>query len=211
MGERDVDARTDVYALRRRDVRDAGGRAAVHRTDRRRPSWPGADGAAAPAPHRAARCPAHIERAVLTALQKLPADRLRECEGVRGGADGRRVGGWAGGRVGANRADAQCTRPRAATPSRRRAHPRRPLRPLRPLRRVLRLPPPHATCPGRPLPVNLPGLQRNNLRYSGSSFALSRDGRRLAYVRTSRIGERSMWVLEPVRRRATAGQRHGRH
>lgn len=44
--------------------------------------------------------------------------------------------------------------------------------------------------------LNLPGLQRSNLRYSGSSIALSPDGRRIGYIRASTLGVRTVWVLE---------------
>jgi len=39
-------------------------------------------------------------------------------------------------------------------------------------------------------------LQRSNLRYSGSSIALSVDGRRIGYIRASTLGVRTVWVLE---------------
>ena len=41
MGEREITARSDVYALGLRALRDADGRSAVHRAARRRPSWRG--------------------------------------------------------------------------------------------------------------------------------------------------------------------------
>src|SRR5207344_2337693 len=37
---------------------------------------------------------------------------------------------------------------------------------------------------------------RSNLRYSGSSIAISEDGRRIAYIRVSSLGVRTVWVLE---------------
>ena len=196
MGEREIGARSDVYALGAMAYEMLAGE----------PPFTGPNSQAIvakvlteqPLPLRTKRplvSPA-AESAILTALQKLPADRFGSAKEFAEALTG---GGLAGGRVGGWAPTEPMPSALAPVPQRRRA-----VVPILVALSALsalsalyfafrpRTPP----APAARYQVNLPGLQRNNLRYSGSSFALSRDGRRLAYVRTSRIGERSMWVLE---------------
>jgi len=196
MGEREIGARSDVYALGAMAYEMLAGE----------PPFTGPNSQAivakvlteAPPTLRTRRplVTAAAEAAVLTALQKLPADRWGS---AREFADALTRGGD-GGEGGASSGTYAATVPMA--------HAARPAR-------ARRLVPFLATLAAAsafaalyfatrrvPLPaparyqLYLPGIQRNNLRYSGSSFALSPDGRRVAYVRTSRSGERSLWVLE---------------
>ena len=78
IGEREINARTRCLRARLRDLRDADRRAAVHRRhgagDRRAGDDRGAGGRWT---LQRKTIPPHIEAAVLTALEKLPADRSR--------------------------------------------------------------------------------------------------------------------------------------
>ena len=195
MGERELGARSDVYALGAMTYEMLAGE----------PPFTGPNSQAIvakvlteqPTPLRSRRplVPAAVEAAVLTALQKLPADRFGSAKEF---AEALAGGGSAGRRDGEYAATVPMPSARAVAPSRRRAVVGAIALTAIALAAAAagwfaRAEPPALAARYQ---VNLPGLQRNNLRYSGSSFALSRDGRRLAYVRTSRIGERSMWVMD---------------
>ena len=112
MGERDITARARRLRARRRDLRDAGGRAAVHRSHRAGDRGAGDDRGAASARCRSGGASRpQVEAAVLTALEKLPADRFataaefaaalvnpltatRRTTAVGAGRPGRRRFGW---------------------------------------------------------------------------------------------------------------------
>ncbi len=191
MGERDIGARSDVYALGAMTYEMLTGE----------PPFTGLNSQAIVAkvlteqppllrPKRPLVPPA-VENAVLTALQKLPADRFGSAKDFADALDGK-------GNYPAT----------VITPASRLARPSRLAQPVMLAAAAL-----IATAAGAagwffhrssraatPLParyqLNLPGLQRSNLRYSGSSIALSADGRRIAYIRVTTLGGRSVWVLE---------------
>ena len=88
MGERAIDARTDIYALGVRDLRDARRRAAVHRPDGPGDRRQGDDRRARPASRRCGRpCRPQSRTPCSPRSQKLPADRFATRGGVRGGTD----------------------------------------------------------------------------------------------------------------------------
>ena len=191
MGERDIGARSDVYAL--------GAMAYEMLTGE--PPFTGLNSQAIVAkvltetppplrPKRPTVSPA-VEHAVLTALQKLPADRFGTAKDFADALDGK------GGSYAAT----------VVTPGTRLTRPARLTRPVMLAAAaliataaatagwLLRGTPRTASLPAR-YQVNLPGLQRFNLRYTGSSFALSGNARRIAYIRVSTVGVRTAWVLE---------------
>ena len=193
MGERDIGARSDVYALGAMTYEMLTGE----------PPFTGLNSQAIVAkvltetppplrPKRPTVSPA-VEHAVLTALQKLPADRFGTAKDFADALDGK--GGSA-----SYAATVATARPHGLTVSR----PRRALAiaataliatVAAAAGWLLHGTPRTTSLPSR-YQVNLPGLQRFNLRYTGSSFALSRDARRIAYIRVSTVGVRTAWVLE---------------
>jgi eukaryotic-like serine/threonine-protein kinase len=196
MGEREIGARSDVYALGAMAYEMLAGE----------PPFTGPNSQAIvakvltenPPPLRTRRplVPVAVEAAVLSALQKLPADRFGSAREFADAIGDARTAGRQDGTHPATVALPAAQRPlpswrRAVVPS---------LLVLAAVSTVAAVflalrPRTAAQLPAR-YQLNLPGLQRNNLRYSGGSFSVSRDGRRVAYVRTNRIGERSLWVLE---------------
>ena len=93
MGERDIGARSDVYALGRHDLRDAHRRAALHRAQLPGHRREGADGdsrrRSAPSARRS-RPPSSTPSS--TALQKLPADRYGSAKDFADALDGKGSG-----------------------------------------------------------------------------------------------------------------------
>ena len=116
-GERELDARTDVYSPGRGALRDAGGRAAVHRRPRRRRCC--ASGSPSDAAERArgaaATCRRRWTRRCGRRSPRSPADRFATAAAVRARADRRRPAPAAG-------------RPRPATPAPATVADRRPSR-----------------------------------------------------------------------------------
>ena len=192
MGERELGARSDVYALGAMTYEMLTGE----------PPFTGPNSQAIvakvlteqPLPIRPKRpsVPPGVEHAVLIALQKLPADRYGSAKDYADALDGK--GGTYASTV--------------ALPSSRLSRPSRLSR--LGLIAASALIAATAVAAGwlahgssravTLLPtryqLNLPGLQRSNLRYSGSSIALSPDGRRIGYIRSSTLGVRTVWVLE---------------
>ena len=83
MGERDIGRPQRHLRARRDDLRDAGGRAAVHRPQRPGHRRQGADRAAAAPSSQRRRCPPAVEDAVLTALAEASRRSLQLGEGLR--------------------------------------------------------------------------------------------------------------------------------
>jgi serine/threonine protein kinase/Tol biopolymer transport system component len=192
MGEREIGARSDVYALGAMTYEMLTGE----------PPFMGPNSQAIVAKVLTEQPPAlrpkrplvtaAVESAVLTALQKLPADRFGSAKDFADALDGKGGGTYA--------ATVQmASRPHVITSSRR----GRALALVAAAAlisaigtwAVMRNGRTGATTPSR-YQLNLPGLQRSNLRYSGSSVALSPDGRRIGYIRASTLGVRTVWVLE---------------
>ena len=86
----ELDARTDLYSLACGALRDAGRRAAVHRADACRRSWPSGSPSRRPACGRSGRTvPDGVDEAIQKAMALAPADRFatvaefaRRCSGA---------------------------------------------------------------------------------------------------------------------------------
>jgi serine/threonine-protein kinase len=172
MGEREITARSDVYALGAMSYEMLLGEPPF--------TGPTAQAIVAkvmtekPAPLTARRdtIPAEVEAAVLTALAKLPADRFGSAAefaaALRGGGTGLTA--------------ARPLQPSPATSTRVRVAVAvaavASLVALALAVRVLR----PAPAPVTRLTLDLPDLRVNHLNFTGSAFVLSRDGARIAYI-----------------------------
>jgi Tol biopolymer transport system component len=176
MGEREITARSDVYALGAMTYEMLLGeppftgptaQSIVAKVMTEKP--------AALTARRDRITPA-VEDAVLTALEKLPADRWGSAAEFADALAGGRAGGREGGRT---------ARTPAVPPSRLPA-----LLALGAMATIaawgwLR---PRSAAPVARYEVEVPGLRQAGLTYSGHSFAISPDGSRLAYVASDGTG-----------------------
>ena len=174
MGEREITARSRRLRPRRHDLRDAGGRAAVHRAHGPGHRGQGDDGGAG-RPHRAAqeRIPPAVEDAVLTALEKLPADRFATAAEFAAALKGQGTG---------------------VTTARRPVAPRTSTRMLAVVSGIAvaallaaaalaaRAFRPPVSPPVTRLTLDLPDLRVNHTGYYGNAFTIARDGSRLAFI-----------------------------
>jgi serine/threonine-protein kinase len=185
MGERTLDARTDIYALGcityemllgEPPFTGPTGQAIVAKMMTEKP---------APLTSRRETIPAAVEDAVLTALAKLPADRwatAAEFAGALGGA-------------GSPTRTHAIPGHRAAEPPRRRAA-------LYAALAAIALLAVWGWLRPRPTPalaryeVAVPGLRQATLTYSGHSFAIAPDGSRLAYVASDGSRPNELWIRD---------------
>ena len=178
-GERALDARTDIYCARLRALRDARGRAALHRADGAGDHRPAVHRSRAPASGRRGRaCRSAVEQAVARALAQVPADRFATAAQFAQALA-----------TGVHRARRRC---RAVSPLRRRPPPRRPspaLPPRRPSPSARSRSPPHRSAWA-----------------SSSAWACCSPGASSRGAPTP-AGDPSAWRCSPSRTSATPGRR----
>jgi Tol biopolymer transport system component len=184
MGEREITARSDVYALGAMTYEMLLGeppftgptaQSIVAKVMTEKPAALTA---------RRDRIPATVEDAVLTALEKLPADRWGSAAEFSAALAGGEAGGREGGRT---------SRVSAIPPSR--------LPALLALAAIAALAAwgwlrPQPATPVARYEIEVPGLRQAGLTYSGHSFAISPDGSRLAYVASDGSGPSALWIRD---------------
>ncbi len=185
MGEREITARSDVYALGAMTYEMLLGeppftgptaQSIVAKVMTEKPASLTA---------RRDRIPPAVEDAVLTALEKLPADRWGSAADFAAALEGQRGSG-------------------AARTSAHRSLPHRPSAPL-PLLTALAVVAalaawgwlrPRSVAPVARYEIEVPGLRQAGLTYSGHSFAISPDGSRLAYVASDGTRPSELWIRD---------------
>jgi serine/threonine-protein kinase len=196
MGERDIGPRSDVYALGAVTYEMLAGEPPF--------SGPTAQAIVArilteePKPLRIQRksVPEHVETAVLTALEKLPADRWGSAKEFGEALDegGNGAGSGKGGRAGrassrgANAAALSTTTAAllgAALVATTALATWAWLRPAKP-----------TPAPLARYEIRLPWFASQRLTYSGGNLAVSPDGGTIAYIGRSEQGPRSLWVRD---------------